>query len=117
MLTNKIHYHYVIYVFVNCVIRVAGRELVYHTISVRTIAFKSDIDGQEKGKETALPPPPSPTDRHTHLKFNIVCTVCLFHELFVFNNPDLVDRVGVCKFDIFRSCNMNKLLHLGSVQK
>ena len=42
--------------FVNCVIRVAGRELVYHTIPVRTIAFYTGIE-YSRGKIAIFPLP------------------------------------------------------------
>ena len=41
---------------VNCVIRVAGRELVYHTIPVRTIAFYTGIE-YSRGKIAIFPLP------------------------------------------------------------
>ena len=41
---------------VNCVIRVAGRKLVYHTIPVRTTAFYTGIE-YSRGKIAIFPLP------------------------------------------------------------
>ena len=41
---------------VNCVIRVTGRELVHHTIPVRTIAFYTGIE-YSRGKIAIVPIP------------------------------------------------------------